>query len=101
MGAMAALDTGRSGVSTHPWTLRTNRRGGVMSSALRVRRCVINFLFNAMDSTFSPFRSLPARGFFRALRTLVPLTFGLAAFAASEPSFVTGQKKSFAYSWDQ
>jgi len=31
----------------------------------------------------------------------VPASFALTAFAASEPSAITGQKKTYAYSWQQ
>lgn len=55
-----------------------------------------------MDTSLSPLPSGHRPRAPRWLRGLcVPLCIAAAAFAASEPSLVTGQKKSYAYSWQQ
>lgn len=53
---------------------------------------------HAMDASFS-LSSMCQRA--RRLTLLAALTGAAAAFAANEPSAITGQKQSFAYSWQQ
>jgi predicted Zn-dependent protease len=58
---------------------------------------------SAMD-TLSTTTPAPARRTHRWLRGLcafAPIAATSAVFAASEPSLITGQKKSFGYSWQQ
>jgi predicted Zn-dependent protease len=56
-----------------------------------------------MDTTFSPPSGPTGRAqrWVRGLCVVLPLSFAATTFAASEPSLITGQKKSFGYSWQQ
>src|SRR5688572_20438552 len=58
----------------------------------------------AMDTFFFRLSAAPARclrHWTRVVCIAAPLSFLPTAFAASEPSLITGEKKSFGYSWEQ